>query len=77
VLTHASTRVSLPRDIARETADGFLAVLPGIEARLRDTVRVAAAVMAPDGAVPDVIAVADTTPETARRLEDPYLEVTA
>jgi cysteine desulfurase len=38
VLTHGNVRVSLPRDATREAVDGFLAALPPIVARLRETV---------------------------------------
>lgn len=39
VLTHGNVRVSLPRGSSQEAVDQFLAVLPGIVARLRDTLR--------------------------------------
>lgn len=39
VLTHGNVRVSLPRGTTQETVDNFLEALPGIVARLRDTMR--------------------------------------
>lgn len=39
VLTHGNVRVSLPHGTSQETVDSFLAALPGIVARLRDTMR--------------------------------------
>jgi cysteine desulfurase len=45
VLTHGNVRVSLPRGVTHEAVDRFLTALPGIVARLRDTMRA-------DGAVP-------------------------
>jgi cysteine desulfurase len=41
VLTHGNVRVSLPRAATPESVEEFLAVLPPIVARVRETVRVA------------------------------------
>jgi cysteine desulfurase len=38
VLTHGNVRVSLPRGAQQKSVGGFLSVLPGVVARLRDTV---------------------------------------
>jgi len=47
-LTHGNVRVSLPREVSAESVREFLAVLPRIVARVRDTVR-AATVTGPPG----------------------------
>jgi cysteine desulfurase len=39
VLTHGNVRVSLPNGTTQETVNDFLEALPGIVARLRDTMR--------------------------------------
>jgi cysteine desulfurase len=41
VLTHGNVRVSLPHDVTPPSVEEFLAVLPAIVARVRDTVRAA------------------------------------
>jgi cysteine desulfurase len=52
VLTHGNVRVSLPNGTTHEAVDGFLTALPGIVARLRDTMTAAGSMAPPDARPP-------------------------
>jgi cysteine desulfurase len=62
VLTHGNVRVSLPRDVTQQAVRDFLAAVPPVVARLRDTMRNPEAAPGPDD---------------PRRPDGPHLEVLA